>query len=245
MFSFRSGSSVFFSHAPAILRFSRSFSKSLLSDDVYSSSSFYKTMSILCSSLHHNVLPLQQRRSPFLSDSSFVPRSLCLYHSVALRFSPSRRGCNRASLSRARYTRGTDVCSRCPFLGEASRCPRCTREFLPQSGATKKNPRCIFVAFIGLRYRPSRRSRDVACGLFRLLRRSDCPSPSDIRRITDVPSSSSQWRTSRVLSQLLLLQTRNAIDSLAPLLRCDTVLSIVLTQSPFSVSCNVASPSFQ
>jgi len=61
----------------------------------------------------------------FLGHSLFLP----LPHSVALRFSPSRRGCNRASLSRARYTTATDVCSCCSFLDEASHYPRCTREF--------------------------------------------------------------------------------------------------------------------
>lgn len=51
----------------------------------------------------------------------------------------------------------------------------------------------------------------VACSLFRLLPRSDCPSPSSV---SDVRLASPHEERP-VPSRSLLLQTRNAIDSLA------------------------------
>lgn len=154
---------------------------------------------------------LQRRRSPFSIRPYIVLRS-SLRDNAALRFSPSRRGCNRASLSRSRYTRATDVCSRAVLSSARYRHrSRCTHEFQLHRGATKKNTRCILVAFIAPRYRASRRSRDVACSLFRLLPRSDCPSPSSV---SDVRLASPH-EEHPVRSRSLLLQTRNAIDSLA------------------------------
>lgn len=142
---------------------------------------------------------LQRRRSLFSIRPYIVLRS-SLRDNAALRFSPSRRGCNRASLSRSRYTRAADVCSRAVLSSARYRHrSRCTHEFQLHRGATKKNTRCIFVAFIGHDIGASRRSRDVACSLFRLLPRSDCPSPSDIERIRR-PSRFSPRRTSRAIA---------------------------------------------
>lgn len=157
---------------------------------------------------------LQRRRSLFSirPPTSFsVPPST---DNAALRFSPSRRGCNRASLSRSRYTRATDVCSRAVLSSARYRHrSRCTHESQLHRGATKKNTRCIFVAFIGRDIAASRRSRDVACGLFRLLPRSDCPSPSSVSDVRLASPHEEHPVPSR--SRSLLLQTRNAIDSLA------------------------------
>lgn len=139
---------------------------------------------------------LQRRRSLFSIRPYIVLRS-SLHDNAALRFSPSRRGCNRASLSRSRYTRATDVCfARCPFLGKAS-APSSLHSRVPAPSRCDEEKYALYLRCIHRpRYRASRRSRDVACSLFRLLPRSDCPSPSDIERIRR-PSRFSPRRTSR------------------------------------------------
>lgn len=199
----------------------RSFSsKSLLFDDVYSSSSFHDTSLLVPLSAITSFLAALTTTSLSILRSS-------LYDIVALRFSPSRRGCNRASLSRVRYTRATDIGSRCPFLGLVSHRPRCTREFQLHRGATKKNTRCIFVAFVVATV--SRSSSLSARGLFRLLPRSNCPSPSVIRHpVSLVPMRNVPCRRSPSCCRHVMLSTRSHHGDAIRL-----SLSI-LTQSPLS-----------
>lgn len=140
---------------------------------------------------------LQRRRSLFSIRPYIVLRS-SLHDNAALRFSPSRRGCNRASLSRSRYTRATDVCSRA-VLSSAGYRHRSRRAHESQlhRGATKKNTRCIFVAFIG---------HDIAL-LVALSRRSpqSFSASSSLRLSLSVerigrPSRFSPRRTSRAIA---------------------------------------------
>lgn len=75
--------------------------------DVFFSSSFYKTLLLVPLSLCYNVLSPCRPYNKVAPYSPFLP----LGDDIALRFSPSR-GCSRTSLSRARYAKATDVCSR-------------------------------------------------------------------------------------------------------------------------------------
>lgn len=133
----------------------------------------------------------------------------------------------------ARYTRATDICSRCSFLGEVSYCSRCTREF--QLHRVRRGKICV-VSSLHSRHCAPRHSYNAACSLFRLLSRSDYPSPSVIKRIRHL-SLSSPRRISRLLSQSLLLQhvmlsTRSHHGDAIRL------SPSILTQSPLSLSCN-------
>lgn len=111
----------------------RSFSSKYLPSDVYSFSSFF-WYAALRPSLY-SIRPYVVLRSSF-------------YDNIVLYFSPTRRGCNRASLSRARLYESDWYLPALSFPWRDI-APSSLHSRVPASSdATKKNTRCIFVAFI-------------------------------------------------------------------------------------------------
>lgn len=157
----------------------------------------------------YNVLPRRPYvalYSPFVPPSPFLPPRQ--YRSPFLTLAVRMQ--SRVFIARERL-----ISSRCPLLGILAG----TREFQPRRVRRRK---CAL---------HPRRSRHAACSLFRLLSRSDRPSPSVIKRIRR-PSLFSRRRRSRALRRSPFYH-EHAVDSLALPLRLSPSIRDLL-----SLSCN-------